>query len=244
MKIELKGKSYPLPSEWSEVTLRQILESRELAESMPEKYNDHLYNTDKEVEFTEDDKIDLWTFKRKWVGFWTGLPTDDDTISITDLDDCYSILMMFLGTPSEKEVTINSTITHKGVTYSLPKTEKIAGGGVKYMADSTYQEFIEGAQLSNRLNRLSEGDLTVLPLLTATYYRPEITTGRWFWRRTRVEGYNEDKVKARAEVFMDLPMDKVWGAYFFLDVHLSEYLSGLQTSFLVGVSPTNTGGTT
>lgn len=246
MRLEQGDKSYPLPSEWSEVTLQQILDSRELADQMPERYYESIFKNEKgkEFEFTDNEKIDIWAFKRKWVGFWTGISEDDNSIHVNDLEDCYSILAMFLGSPKSSDLPIIESIDFKGISYYLPKTEKIAGGSVKHMADCSYQEFIEGAQLTNRLNRISEGDLTVLALLTATYYRPKVTTGMLWWKKTEVEEYDEAKVLARAEVFKELPMDKVWSSYFFLDKHLHTYLNGLQTSFQEEVDQTNTDGTT
>ncbi len=99
------------------------------------------------------------------------------------------------------------------------------------MAESTYEEFVEGMQITAMLNKLKNSDLSALPLLTATFYREQVTYGMWYQKkRTKIIEYDEEGTKKRAELFMDLPMSDVWGAYFFLISHLKKSLSGLQTS--------------
>lgn len=228
MNVNIGGKDFNLPIHWHEATLSDILESNKLVDAMPEKLHQETFEN-KKVKYTDDEQIDNWKFYRKWVGFWTKIP-DDYELSLEDLKWLYFSTVIFMGAAQEDDVMIEDTICFKGVEYGLPEPEILLNGNNKEMADSTYGEFIESAQLMTKINQLKGGDLTALPLLTAILYRPIEQTGALWWKKRTVSKYNEDEVMKRMEIFKELPMDKVWGAYFFLIGHLTKYVSGLQTS--------------
>ena len=228
MRIEIRGKEYNLPIHWHEVTLNDILGSNKLLDDMPEKLYQETFEQ-KKVEHTDDDQIDNWKFYRKWVGYWCKLPEDYD-LSVEDLQWLYSSTQIFMGSAQEDDIMIFDTISFKGVEYGLPEPEVLLNGNTKQMADSSYGEFIESAQLMTKINQLKDGDLTALPMLTAILYRPIEIKGWWWWRKRSVSKYKESEVMERMEAFKQLPMDKVWSAYFFLIGHLGKYVSGLQTS--------------
>ena len=228
MRIEIRGKEYNLPIHWNEVTLNDILASNKLLDDMPEKLYKETFEQ-KKVEFTDDEQIDNWKFYRKWVGFWCKLPEDYD-LSVEDLQWLYSSTQVFMGAAQEDDVIIEDTIYFKGVEYGLPEPEGLLNGNKKEMANSTYGEFIESAQLTTKINQLKDGDITALPMLTAILYRPIEQTGALWWKKRSVRKYKESEVMKRMEAFRELPMDKVWSAYFFLITHLTQYVDGLATS--------------
>jgi hypothetical protein len=228
MKVTFDGKIFNMPINWHEVTLSQIIESDKIVKDMPEKLYQETFEG-KEVEYTDDEKIDNWKFYRKWVGYWVQLP-DNYELKIDDLKWLYQSLVYLMGSANEEDILIQKTITFNNVEYGLPEAEKLLNGQVKEMANSTYAEFIECAQLTTKINQLKSGDLTALPMLTAILYRPIVETGFWFWKKRKVSKYKEHEVEKRMQEFNSLPMDKVWSAYFFLAEHLKEYLNGLQTS--------------
>jgi hypothetical protein len=228
MKIDLDGRKFDMPVHWHEVTLQQILESDKLVKDMPERLHLETFEG-KEQEYDEDDLIDNWKFYRKWVGFWTKIP-DNYELKIEDVKWLYEATRIFMGSANEDDVVIEPIFNFKGVDYGLPEAERLLNGQTKQMANSSYGEFIESAQLMSKINRLKDGDLTALPLLTAILYRPFEVTGSLWWKKRRVSEYNEDTLMERVEIFKELPMDKVWSAYFFLIKHLATYVSGLATS--------------
>tara|TARA_Y100000593_G_scaffold94734_1_gene195492 strand:- start:10526 stop:11251 length:726 start_codon:yes stop_codon:yes gene_type:complete len=240
MDISFDGNIFNLPIHWSEVTLGQIIESDKILNNMPEKLFDETFN-DKDVTYDADDEIDNWKFYREWVGFWVKIP-DNYELKVSDLKWLYTSLQYLMGAASEDDILIHETFTFNGVKYGLPKAEKLLNGSVKEMADSTYAEFIECAQLTTKIGQLKKGDVSALPMLTAILYRPIIKTGFWFWKKEKVSDYKEKEVQQRMEEFKKLPMDKVWGAYFFLTEHLSVYLVGLQSSLKERVAATGSGG--
>jgi len=228
MKIDLDGKEFEMPVHWHEVTLRQILESDKLIKDMPGRLHLETFEG-KEQEYDEDDLIDNWKFYRKWVGFWTKIP-DNYELTVDHVKMLYEATQIFMGSAKEDDVVIKSTITFRGVEYGLPEPEKLLNGKVKEMANSSFGEFIESAQLTTKINQLKTGDLNALPLLTAILYRPFEVSGSLWWKKSKVEEYNEANVMERVEIFKDLPMDKVWSAYFFLIEQVEEYVIGLETS--------------
>ena len=230
MIIKVENKEYNCPSDWGDVTMGELIGAQELIKAMPEKLKELTFS-DKEMDIDVDEEIDIWDFYRKWVVYWTDIPDDiSKKIEINGLKLAYEVLQMFMFMPSEPEIL--KEITFKGVRYGLPKTERLLNGMTKHMANSTYEEFVEGCQLTKRLNKLQDGDLTVLPVLTATFYRPIIIKGRWWWKKEVIEDYDEDKTRERAILFQDLPMDKVWSAYFFLINRLTKYVNGLPISLV------------
>ena len=232
IKIIISGNKYTIPESWKDVTMRQLLNSQSLLKEMPDKLNKITFpenEKDEPPEITDEDEKPFWEFYRKWVKYWTGISQEVSMkIHMDDLKRAYEILQVFMYAPESMD--FKGVIEFNDVTYMLPKAETLMGGNVKHMADSTYEEFVEGMQLSSGINKLQDGDLSALSLLTATFYREQVTTGNWMNKRTEPVPYDEEGTKKRAEIFMGLPMDKVWGAYFFLCTYLEKSLNGLQTS--------------
>lgn len=231
VKIDIGDKEYNMPNDWQDITMRQMLDSQKLLEEMPDKMRQLTFPDKKKAtpKITENDEIAFWEFYRKWLVFWTGVPdSTSKKIQMDGLKLAYEVLQVFMFTP--KDIDYKERINFKHVTYILPPTEELTNGQTKYMANSTFEEFTEGMQITAMLNRLKNKDLSALPLLTATFYREEVYYGNVFKRRTKIVAYDEEGTKKRAKLFMDLPMSDVWGAYFFLILHLKKSLRGLQTS--------------
>lgn len=232
VKIDIGKKEYDLPNDWKDITMGQLLDSQKLLKAMPDKMRQLTFPEKKKAtpKITENDEIEFWEFYRKWLVFWTDIPDSvSKKIQMDGLKIAYEILQVFMFTP--KDVDYKEEITFKDVVYMLPPTEEIMSGHTKHMADSTFEEFVEGMQITAMLNKLKNEDLSALPLLTATFYREKVTYGNWYQKkRTKIIDYDEEGTKKRAKLFMDLPMSDVWGAYFFLIIRLKRSLSGLQTS--------------
>lgn len=226
--VTISNKKYGIPDDWSEVTMRELLNSQRLLKELPDKLDKMLFPVKdaEEPVMNDKDELEFLEFYRRWLVLWTKIPDHiSKQIHIDDLTASFSSLQMFLYTP--KELPFKGVIEFKGVTYMLPTTEELMSGNEKHMADATFEEFVEGMQLSSSLDSLKSGDLSVLAILTATYYREQV---KGFLKKPVAVPYDEEGTKKRAEIFMDLPMSDVWGAYFFLCNHLEKSLNGLQTS--------------
>jgi hypothetical protein len=232
VKIDISGKEYNLPNDWQDITMGQMLDSQKLLKEMPDKMRQLTFPDKKKAtpKITENDEIEFWEFYRKWLVFWTDIPdSTSKKIQMDGLKLAYEVLQVFMFTPAD--IIHKEKINFKGVTYILPPTEELTSGHTKYMADSTYEEFVEGMQITTMLNKLKNKDLSALPLLTATFYREQVRCNKFYQKkRKKIIEYDEEGTKKRAKLFMDLPMSDVWGAYFFLILHLKKSLSGLQTS--------------
>ena len=232
IKIDISGKDYNMPNEWQDITMRQLLDSQKLLKDMPDKMRQLTFPEKKKAtpKITNNDEIEFWEFYHKWVVFWTDISDETSKkIQMDGLKLAYEILQIYMFTP--KDIDYKEKIQFKGVIYALPAIENLISGQTKYMANSTYEEFVEGMQITALLNKLKNSDLSALPLLTATFYREEVKVGKWYQKkRLDVVPYDEDGTIKRAKIFMDLNMSDVWGAYFFLISHLKKSLSGLQTS--------------
>ena len=229
IKIDISGKDYNMPNDWQDITMRQLLDSQKLLNDMPDKMRQLTFPEKKKAtpKITDNDEIEFWEFYRKWLVFWTDIPDNiSKKIQMDGLKTAYEVLQVFMFTPTD--ISYNEKINFKDVIYILPPTEELISGQTKYMANSTFEEFVEGIQITALLNKLENSDLSALPLLTATFYREEVQCNEWYQKkRTKIIPYDEEGTKKRAEIFMELPMSDVWGAYFFLIIHLKKSLSGL-----------------
>ena len=228
LRIEIDSKEYSVPTEWSDITMNKLLESQKLLESMPDNLRRHAFPDKKKAtpKAIKETDLEVWAFYLKWFELFVKVP-NARLIDRESLKWAYDYLCFFMHFP--EDMPFEDCITLKGKKYYLPETEKLTNGMIKYMANSTYEEFVEGVQLTSQLSRMEKGDLSVLPTLTATFYRPRRRKLKDFMRAT-VEPYMEEEVKKRAILFKELPMSEVFGCYFFLTRHLRQYVSGLQTS--------------
>ena len=193
VKIDISGKDYDMPNEWQDITMRQLLDSQKLLKEMPDKMRQLTFPEKKKAtpKITDNDEIDFWDFYRKWVVFWTDISDETSKkIQMDGLKIAYEVLKVFMFTPTD--ISYNEKINFKGVAYILPPTKELISGQTKYMANSTFEEFVEGMQITAMLNKLKNEDLTALPLLTATFYREQVTYGMWYQkRRTKITTYDE-----------------------------------------------------
>lgn len=221
--IEIE-KEYQVPQEWADVTMEKYIKSIPILKSMPTKLYTLFFGKEeekKEVEGTinQEDNLEFANFYKKWVSYWAEIPEDiigqlpiesEHGIGVINL---YTMLLKFMYMPTEKECPAIERIIYKGYSYMTPKAE---------MADASFDEFYEGVELKRIQGELKKDNSEILPLLTAIIYRPAKVKYRHFFDKLMgtkkeyyIEPYDSVKVKARAEEFKHLTMDKVWGAYFF-----------------------------
>lgn len=225
--IEIENLDYYCPQNWVDVTLRQYCDSVNVLNSMPKKLYTITFGKQEDVdklEITTEDELEFASFYKKWVAFWCGVPENiigklpvevEDGIGVINL---YNMLTKFMVMPTEKECPIIQNIEYNGIVYMLPESQKNLNGELHPMVNATFDEFYEGAELKRVQQDLKDGNAKILPLLTAIIYRPAKAIRKGLFRKVvgyEIEPYDSSKVKDRAGLFAHLPMDKVWGAYFF-----------------------------
>lgn len=233
--LEIDKTEYHCPQSWADVTLKQYCESVSVLDLMTKKLNTLTFGKEEErnkVELTNEDNLEFASFYKTWVSFWCGIPLEIvgklpvETEGGFGVINLYSILLKFMVAPPQSECHQSDMIEYKGKKYMLPETLKTLNGQDQPMVNSSFDEFYEGAELKRIQGELKNGNAKVLPLLTAIMYRPaKLNETRYKfieWLRFTIphkkyiiEEYDSNKVKSRAALFSDLPMDKVWGAYFF-----------------------------
>jgi hypothetical protein len=225
--ISIDNKDYECPQEWSDVTLKQYCDSIAVFNTMPKKLNTLIFGSDEEkekIEVNEDDVQDFASFYKRWVAFWCEIPEGvvgklpveiEDGIGVINL---YNILLKFMITPSGSSLPVKDFIIYKNGLYMLPESQKKLNGESQPMYKSSFDEFYEAAEIKRVAGELKDGNSNVLPLLVAILYRPAKAIRKGFFKKIvgyEIEAYDSDKVKKRATLFEEMPMDLVWGAYFF-----------------------------
>ena len=234
-----------MPTEWSDIPFWKAVEAANMiARDMPDKFKEIHFPAEpdegeeaKEAEppeVTPEEQEEFEEFMLKFVAFMCQIPPDtagqilmdDESDSRLGLSTVYANLIKFMGYPKEGEIEAPETFTHNGVEYGLSPSEVDVDGNAVPMRRSKYIEYRE-ANLTARLwNELHEGNLENWTLLTAVLYRPIKTRKRWPWSKPEkyVEEYRSDTVKERALRFEELPMNVVFGSYFFLQRRQAESL--------------------
>lgn len=225
--IEIDNIEYECPQSWADVTLKHYCDSVEVLNSMPKKLYTITFGKQEDVEkldITSEDELTFASFYKKWVAFWCQVPESiigklpvqvEDGIGVINL---YNMLTKFMVMPNENECPISEQIEYNGVKYMMPDSQKKLNGEIQPMVNATFDEFYEGAELKRVQQDLKDGNAKILPLLTAIIYRPAKAIRKGLFRKVvgyEIEAYDSSKVKERAGLFAHLPMDKVWGAYFF-----------------------------
>lgn len=225
--IEIDNREYECPQSWADVTLRRYCDSVEVLNSMPKKLHTFTFGKQEDrekIEITNDDSLTFASFYKKWVAFWCDIPEaivsrlpleSEDGIGVINL---YNELLKFMVMPKQGECKPLEVMEYKGVKYMMPESIKMLNGETQPMSGASFDEFCEGVELKGVQSEIKSGNAKVLPLLTAIIYRPAITIRKGFLRKIvgyKIESYDSARVKERASFFSELPMDKVWGAYFF-----------------------------
>lgn len=231
--VSINDKKYNVCSEWKDVTISQVEKAFAIKEKLSDEVKKFFYSAD-EFKLTKEHEREIVKFEKEWIEAFSNIPKtelnktvliNEDGDNITSL---FRICQKFMYDPQQNEIEIKEQIEFKGVKYYLPQSVTTLKGIKKIFAQGTYEDYMEGSKLFEAFN--DKPDLTRLSQLTATLFRPKIKTGILWFKKEVIEYYDEDAVNKRAELFKELPMDMVWGAYFFFMLSNLKLLSGFQTS--------------
>lgn len=213
-------KDYFIPNDFSDLTLKDFVAINDFIEK------------NKVDEISDDLKLDFYVNYISLFGIEKDalkgvklLSNNENELGIINL---FNHLWQFTQMPSKENITEFTKFEFEGVTYGFNKNSVNLTGGVRPMNDYTFEEYEEANSILTSMNMVSEGKLEHLSLLCAIFYRPII------WKRFKkiIAPYNAETVKQRADLFMNLPMDKIFAAYFFLLSRIIGYNEDIANSLL------------
>ena len=189
---------FSVPEEWTEITLEKYAIFIDAANELQAKLK-------------EDDAEDIGFYQivleyrehfNKLFQTFTGIdPKIIDKIKADNIYTTYMYIMNFLKEPDYNKI---DSFTFKKKKYYLPKSKVDYFGNEIEMAEASFGEVVEAMQIQEMDKSFQDNNFKVLPYQIAMLCRQ------------KGEDYNDQKVKERAEVFKELPMDVVWQIAFFL----------------------------
>jgi len=206
--VVIGKKTYQGPQTWEELKMSKFIKLCEITKEMP-RFLQEVYFAGNKKKAKPEQLVDSMVFYRKWVSEICDIPdSTSKKIPMISLIACMKHLEHFLFDPKEDDIMQLESFKFDGHEYSRSKMVQTFQGIDVPMKDSTFIEFVEGTTLKSQLNKIQDGKIKFLPLLTAIIYRRVVNN--------RIEEYDGDKAKAQAKAFHTLTMDKIYGAYFFL----------------------------
>jgi hypothetical protein len=222
-QIEIRGKKYNLPLDYSQITLGKFKEIQKFIDLNTVVSPFLLGDTKKQP--SEEELINYYI---KFINVVTDVPIPD--------------LMNVRQYSNEEETGIDNIFKSLTYLFTMPKdsgkpVERIKdyyfidNSGI--MANNKFIEFTEASTVSSKMHELQHkkvmdelklGRMGYLNMLMAIFYRPK--KRKWF--KKHIEGYNSLTVTERAKDFDDVPMNVVWDAMFFFIQSKKELLKNIE----------------
>ena len=209
MLIEIADLFYELPDGWEDLTLNQFLDINKITEEAPKD------------DASDKDKLN---FQIKFISHFN-IPEEalksvklyDATEKQAGIVNIFEHLWKFTQLPTNPEFIEFNKFKLNDITYCFNTNTIDLSGGDRPLTDYTFIEYEEANGVLQAMQKLKEGQLDTLALLTAIFFRPAKKKFLQVFKSYDIEPYDEATVYARSEVFKkELSMDKVWSAYFFL----------------------------
>ncbi len=213
------------PKSWADISFNQFQQLHRIAAQAPNTYKDLQIATDeKEIKKLEEklDFVELVKWQSKCVQNLAGL-TDQQTLELDVYEDViptyekvynFVIAAMFLSPIDQAEEC--TKFKFEDETFYAPKSVVGLDGKDMPMRYSTLGEFFEANALRTARMQVDDGDITCIPKQLAYLYK-----------KRGEKKLTDEQIDKRAEKFMKLSMDIVWGCTFFL---ISRRLTSVKDS--------------
>ena len=189
---------FSVPEEWTEITLGKYAIFIDAVNELQAKLKE---DEAEDIGFYQI-VLEYRSYFNKLFQSFTGIePSIIDRIKADNIYTTYMYIMNFLKEPDYNKI---DSFTFKKKKYYLPKSKVDYFGNEVEMGEASFGEVVEAMQVQEMDKSFQENNFKVLPYQIAMLCRP------------KGEDYNDQKVKERAEVFKELPMDVVWQIAFFL----------------------------
>ena len=212
-------KKFKLPESLNEITLAKYKQVSEF------------YELHKPQE--DDTEKDIISYYMDFISLFIGCSKDelkrvritsDEGFGITEL---YSYLLKFLDVPDFENFEPCLEFKHNGVKYKCIEENLEVLKTQKPLENMTFEEYEDATTILQNFDALKYEKQDALSLLASVLFRP--LEKKWYQFSERIQAYDSDKAKERAEVFQDIDMHKIYSAYFFLTEQTNTLLKDFQT---------------
>ena len=187
IEIKIEDKSYDIPTEWKDITLRYWCGLYEITNKYSKK--------DEEGNVIEEEhkEVELLKMNRDIFMYLTGL--NQNQMNRLDVDSVNSTVATFSSLLEEYKPKGLEKFEFEGDEYLFPK---------EFLRRNTFGDYIESTHLDSTIEIMKHGRFDVLPEQMAILCR------------TAGEEYDDDAIPEKTERFKELSMDYVWEFSFFL----------------------------
>ena len=187
VEIKIQDKSYEIPTEWKDITLRYWCGLYAIIN----QYNKRDENG--EIIEAEHSQVELLKMNRDIFIYLTGLTADE--MNMLDVDSVNAAVATFSQTLEEYKPKGIDRFEFEGEEYLFPK---------EFLRRNTFGDYIESTHLESTIQIMKHGRFDILPEQMAILCRKA------------GEEYDDDAIPAKTERFKELTMDYVWEFSFFL----------------------------
>jgi len=187
VEIKIQEKSYDIPTEWKDITLRYWCGLY----SIINQYNKR--DDEGNVIEAEHSEVELLKMNRDIFIYLTGVSHNE--MNMLDVDSVNNAVAIFSQTLEEYKPKGIDRFEFEDEVYFFPK---------EFLKRNTFGDYIESTHLESTIDIMKHGRFDVLPEQMAILCR------------RADEEYDDDAIPAKTEKFKELTMDFVWEFSFFL----------------------------
>jgi len=187
VEIKIQDKSYEIPTEWKDITLRYWCGLYAIIN----QYNKR--DEEGKIIEAEHTEVELLKMNRDIFIYLTGLTANE--MNMLDVDSVNAAVATFSQTLEEYKPKGIEKFEFEGDEYLFPK---------EFLKRNTFGDYIESTHLESTIEIMKHGRFDVLPEQMAILCRK---VG---------EEYDDDVIPSKTEKFKELTMDLVWEFSFFL----------------------------
>jgi len=187
IEIKIEDKSYEIPTEWKDITLKYWYGLYEIINQYTKK------DDEGNVIQKEHSEVSALRFNRDIFMYLTGTSLKD--MNNLDVDSVNSAVESFYALLEEYEPKGIEKFEFEGEEYYFPK---------EFLKRNTFGDYIESTHLESTIDIMKHGRFDVLPEQMAILCRRE------------GEEYDDEAIPEKTDRFKELTMDFVWEFSFFL----------------------------
>ena len=187
VEIKIQDKSYEIPTEWKDITLRYWCGLY----SIINQYNKR--DDEGNLIEAEHSQVELLKMNRDIFIYLTGISHNE--MNMLDVDSVNAAVATFSQTLEEYKPKDIDRFEFEGEEYLFPK---------QFLRRNTFGDYIESTHLESTIEIMKHGRFDVLPEQMAILCR------------RADEEYDDDAIPSKTEKFKELTMDFVWEFSFFL----------------------------
>jgi len=187
IEIKIEDKSYEIPTEWKDITLKYWYGLYEIINQYTKK------DDEGNVIQKEHSEVSALRFNRDIFMYLTGTSLKD--MNNLDVDSVNSAVESFYALLEEYEPKGIEKFEFEGEEYYFPK---------EFLKRNTFGDYIESTHLESTIDIMKHGRFDVLPEQMAILCR------------RAGEEYDDEAIPEKTDRFKELTMDFVWEFSFFL----------------------------